>query len=90
MVQFTIIFWTADDAVFVHPRNKAQIPWLIDLFVWTGARIGAFLTDTKTKSKGGLRYRVCTQIGHNPRGAPLIPCRTLTLCSSESLAVARK
>ena len=59
VIQFTITFWTADGAVFIHPRNKAQIPWVINLLSWTGARIGAFLTDMKTKSKGGLCYRVC-------------------------------
>ena len=24
--QFTITFWTVDDKVFIHPRNKVQIP----------------------------------------------------------------
>ena len=61
MMKFTIAFWTADDTVFVHLRNKAQVPFLIDLFIWTRARIDAFLTDKKTKSTGGLHYKVFTQ-----------------------------
>ena len=61
LTQFATKFWTADDKVFVHPRKKAQIPFVISLFCWTGARIGAFLTDKHTKQKAGLRYRVYIQ-----------------------------
>ena len=55
-IQFNITFWTVDDAVFVHPRNKVQIP-LISVFTWTGARIGAFLPGPNEKNRG-LRYKV--------------------------------
>ena len=75
MVRFTTTFWTVDGAVFVHPHNRAQIPWLFDLFLWTGARICAFLVDSKTKSKGGLHYKAYIQIKYHPRRAPLILCR---------------
>ncbi|KAL6716976.1 hypothetical protein ACLMJK_004889 [Lecanora helva] len=51
MVNFNTTFWTVDDSTFVHPRNRAQIPFLISVYCWTGARIGAFF------SAAGLRYR---------------------------------
>ena len=70
MIRFTTTFWTVDDAVFVHSHNRAQIPWLIDLFLWTVARICAFLVDSKTKSKGGLHCKAYIQIEYHPRGAP--------------------
>ena len=75
MIRFTTTFWTVDDAVFVRPHNRAQIHWLIDFFLWTRARIGAFLVDSKTKSKGGLHYKAYIQIKYHPRRAPLILCR---------------
>ena len=58
LVQFSTTFWTVDDAQFIHPRNKAQIPFAIAVFCWTGARIGAFFPDKENKDKGGLRYQV--------------------------------
>ena len=58
LTQFNITFWTTDDSQFVHPRNKAQIPFAIAVFCWTGARIGAFFPDIDNKVRGGLRYRV--------------------------------
>lgn len=58
LVQFNVTFWTIDDAQFTHPRNKAQVPFAIAVFCWTGARIGAFFPDQENKDKGGLRYRV--------------------------------
>ena len=58
LVQFTNTFWTVDDERFVHPRNKVQIPFIIAVFCWTGARIGAFFPEKENKDKGGLRYRV--------------------------------
>ncbi len=58
LVQFTVTFWTVDDDHFIHPRNKVQIPFIIAVFCWTGARIGAFFPDKKDDSKKGLQYRV--------------------------------
>ena len=57
-IQFTTTFWTTDDATFVHPRNKVQIPFIISVFCWTGARVGAFFPNADDKEKAGLRYRV--------------------------------
>ena len=58
LVQFNVTFWAIDDAQFIHPRNKAQVPFVIAVFCWTGARIGAFFPDQENKDKGGLRYGV--------------------------------
>ena len=58
LVQFTNTFWTVDDDRFTHPRNKVQIPFVIAVFCWTGARIGAFFPEKENKHKAGLRYRV--------------------------------
>ena len=56
--RFNKTFWTNDDAAFVHPRNKVQIAFIISVFCWTGARIGAFFPKPKNKHVRGLRYRV--------------------------------
>lgn len=58
MIRFNTTFWAVDDAKFIHPRNKIQIPFLFSLFSWTGARIGAFFPDGKPEGNGGLRYKV--------------------------------
>ena len=58
LVQFTNTFWAVDDAQFIHPRNKVQIPFIIAVFCWTRARIGAFFPEKENKDKGGLQYRV--------------------------------
>ena len=55
LVRFNTTFWTVDDSTFVHPRNRAQIPFLIAVYCWTGARIGAFFNGP------GLRYKVKNQ-----------------------------
>ena len=54
LLQFTTTFWTVDDDYFTHPRNKVQIPFIIAVFCWTGARIGAFFPDKKDDTKKGL------------------------------------
>ncbi|KAI9768035.1 MAG: hypothetical protein M1839_004298 [Geoglossum umbratile] len=57
LIRFHTTFWTMDDEKFIHPRNKLQIPFIIDVFCWTGARIGAFFPTLDNKNKGGLRYK---------------------------------
>ncbi|KAI9766402.1 MAG: hypothetical protein M1839_004906 [Geoglossum umbratile] len=42
LIQFHTTFWTKDDTSFVHPCNKIQIPFIVNVFYWTGAKIGAF------------------------------------------------
>ncbi|KAL9126229.1 MAG: hypothetical protein Q9217_004689 [Psora testacea] len=56
LVQFSNTFWTVDDDKFTHLRNKVQIPFIIAVFCWTGARIGASSPDRKDDNKKGLRY----------------------------------
>lgn len=56
-IQFNTAFWTADDACFIHPRNRVQVPFAILVFCWTGARIGAFFPNSKEGTKG-LLYKV--------------------------------
>ena len=69
LVNFNKTFWTVDESYFVHPRNKAQIPFLLAIYCWTGARVGAFFPNGKDKDKdvAGLRYRVRfhTALRHN-------------------------
>ncbi|KAI9773208.1 MAG: hypothetical protein M1839_002216 [Geoglossum umbratile] len=57
LIRFHTTFWTMDDEKFIHPRNKLQIPFIIDVFCWTGARIGAFFPSPDNKNEGGLRYK---------------------------------
>ena len=48
-------FWTVDEDHFIHPCNKVQIPFILSVYCWTGARIGAFFPN---KKGCGLRYSV--------------------------------
>lgn len=45
-----LALWTRDDLVFIHERYRIQFTFIIRVYCWTGARLGAFFT-------GGLRYR---------------------------------
>ncbi|KAK5080233.1 hypothetical protein LTR05_008746 [Lithohypha guttulata] len=47
--RIVVAAWTNDDLVFTPERYRIQFTFIIRVFCWTGARIGAFLT-------GGLRY----------------------------------
>lgn len=58
-IQFTTAFWTMDDAHFVHSRHRVQIPFAILVFCWIGARIDAFVLDSKIGAKKGLQYKIC-------------------------------
>ena len=58
--RFNDTFWAADLDIFVHPRNLAQYLFLLSVYTWTGARIGAFFAS-KDNPDGGLRYKVCLQ-----------------------------
>ena len=57
MIEFNRTFWTVDEGRFIYPRNKIQIPFLISVYCWTGARIGSFF-PSKEKPNACLRYRV--------------------------------
>lgn len=46
-----VALWTQDDQTFIPERYRIQVTFLLRVFCWTGARVGAFF-------KGGLRWRV--------------------------------
>lgn len=56
--QFTMTFWTVDDKIFMYPRNKVQIPFILSVFFWTAVRIGVFFPENKNDSKKRLQHRV--------------------------------
>jgi hypothetical protein len=58
-LRFITTFWKTDDISFVHPRNKVQVAFILSVFTWTGARIGAFFPNSDNKDYAGLRYKVC-------------------------------
>lgn len=45
-----MIAWTNDDLIFTPERYRVQFTFIMRVFCWTGARIGAFFTN-------GVRYR---------------------------------
>lgn len=50
--------WTRDSPVFFHGLLKILIVFALQVFLFTGARIGAFIPDAKKKKQRGLRYKV--------------------------------
>ena len=52
LIQFNTTFWTVDDIIFMYSRNKVQIPFIISVFCWTGARINIFFLDFNNKDDG--------------------------------------
>ncbi|PLB48229.1 hypothetical protein P170DRAFT_360496, partial [Aspergillus steynii IBT 23096] len=49
--------WTRDCPIFMHGLLKVSILFALQVFLFTGARIGAFIPESKRKSQRGLRYR---------------------------------
>lgn len=45
-----LTLWTKDDLTFIPERYRIQFTFIIRVYCWTEARLGAFFTD-------GLRYR---------------------------------
>jgi Protein of unknown function (DUF3435) len=50
LTRILLTLWTKDDLVFISDRHWIQFTFIIRVYCWTGARLGAFFTD-------GLRYR---------------------------------
>lgn len=50
LTRIVVTAWTKDDLIFTPERYRIQFTFIIRVFCWTGARLGAFFTD-------GLRYR---------------------------------
>ena len=61
LIQFNTTFWTVDDIIFIHPRNKVQIFFIISVFYCTKTRINIFFFDSSNKNDEGFRYKI------NPR-----------------------
>ena len=87
LIEFNQTFWTVDEGHFIHPRNKAQIPFLMSVYCWTGARIGSFFPDKHGKMDAGLRYRVSQ--GTSVTSYLLMICRISSLFCSATPAVSR-
>ena len=56
--KITSSLWTCDCPVFLHGLLKIYILFALQVFLFTGARIGAFIPQHKHKKQRGLRYRV--------------------------------
>lgn len=51
LTRVLLTLWTRDDLIFIPERYRVQTTFIIHVYCWTGARIGAFFTD-------GVRYKV--------------------------------
>ncbi|ODM23623.1 hypothetical protein SI65_01212 [Aspergillus cristatus] len=49
--------WTYDSLVFIHGLLKIFILFALQVYIFTGARIGAFVPEHKHRNQRGLRYR---------------------------------
>jgi len=47
-----VTLWAGPDIASTHERERVQFHFLLDVFCWSGARIGAFFRG------GGLKYKV--------------------------------
>ena len=56
--KITSSLWTCDCPIFLHGLLKIYILFALQVFLFTGARIGAFIPGNKHKKQRGLRYRV--------------------------------
>jgi len=54
----TSSLWTRDSPVFIHGLLKIFILFALQVYLFTGARIGAFIPEHKKRDQRGLRYRV--------------------------------
>jgi hypothetical protein len=50
--------WTRDCPVFIHGLLKVFMLFALQVFLFTGARIGAFIPEDKHKELRGLRFKV--------------------------------
>ena len=50
LTRILISLWTQDDLIFIPERYRIQFTFIIKVYCWTGARLGALFTN-------GLRYR---------------------------------
>jgi hypothetical protein len=50
--------WRADHKGFIPALIKAQILFALQLYLFTGARVGSFMPSDENKKERGLRYEV--------------------------------
>ena len=50
LTRIPLTLWMQDDLIFIPERYRIQFTFIIRVYCWTNARLGAFFTD-------GLRYR---------------------------------
>lgn len=50
--------WTRDYPIFIHGLLKVFMLFALQVFLFTGARIGAFIPNDKHKDQRGLRFKV--------------------------------
>ena len=62
LTRIVVTAWTRDDLIFTPERYRIQFTFIIRVFCWTGARLGAFFTN-------GLRYRDITLVLQRTTGA---------------------
>ena len=53
LVNVIVCAWTKDDSVFIHECMRVQMTFLILIYCFSGARIGAFLHNGKTEVEKG-------------------------------------
>ncbi|KAJ5456181.1 hypothetical protein N7530_011455 [Penicillium desertorum] len=49
--------WTVDDPVFIHGTMKVFLLFALQLYLFTGARVGAFIPRNRHQHQRGLRYK---------------------------------
>ena len=54
----TSSLWTRDSLSFIHGLLKIFILFALQVYLFTGARIGAFVPEHKYRNQRGLRYKV--------------------------------
>ena len=57
LARFLLAVWTRDDLIFFSERYPVQTTFIIDVYCWTAARIGAFFSG-RLQYKLGIRINV--------------------------------
>ncbi|KAL4746587.1 hypothetical protein BDW72DRAFT_197529 [Aspergillus terricola var. indicus] len=56
LTNILVSLWNDDDPFFIHPRYRVQMTFTIQIYCYSGARIGTFIPDTSKADERGLRY----------------------------------
>ncbi|KAL4958731.1 uncharacterized protein BDV14DRAFT_186161 [Aspergillus stella-maris] len=57
LTNILVSLWNDDDPLFIHPRYRVQMTFTIQIYCYSGARIGTFIPDTSKADERGLRYQ---------------------------------